>query len=54
LVLDNEHKTKDIKDVEKYILTKLNKWSEKEFIKYNNNEEELYNWLANEISKSVK
>jgi hypothetical protein len=54
LVLDNEHKTKDIKDVEKYILTKLNKWSEKEFIEYNNNEKELYNWLANEISKSVK
>jgi hypothetical protein len=54
LILDNEHKTKTIEDVEEHITKKLNKWSEKEFKKYNNNSEELYNWLANEISIAVR
>jgi hypothetical protein len=53
-ILDNEHKTKTIQDVEEHITKKLNKWSEKEFKKYNNNSEELYNWLANEISIAVR
>lgn len=53
-ILDNEHKNISIEDVKDYILIRLNKWSEKEFKKYDNNSEELYRWLANEISKTVK
>lgn len=53
-VLSDEHKTKSMDDVIYYIFTKFSKWSEKEFIKYNDNEEELYEWLANEISKAIR
>jgi hypothetical protein len=53
-ILDNEHKTKNMQDVEEHIIKKLNKWSEKEFKQYNNNTGELYNWLADEISKAIE
>lgn len=53
-ILDGNHKTKNIEDVENYILSKLKKWSVKNFEKYNNNSRKLYEWLANEISKSIR
>lgn len=53
-ILENNHKTKTIEDIEIHILEALSKWNLKEFQKFDNNSDKIMEWLANEITKVLK